>query len=140
MVKVGDVLVARTDVPRRFRNVKAGTFWKVVEVRDTYGDRITVGDGDRPSVRTHARYFHVLDGQVRQTVVDNMEGTDLGYRMEAIEGFRSELKNVPVPCGTVKVTVNGVTSYVEKTIAKALASSNPSKLAQKKLAAAAGGI
>lgn len=137
-MQVGDVVVAKSCVPRRFLNIKPGTFWKVVGIRGG-NDRITVGDGAKESIKTHSRYFHVLDDYTQDTMLA-LEGTDMAYRMDAIQSFRPELKNQRTPNGHVKVTVNGSPVYVSKEVAGALASRNPDKLVQKKLAMQLGGI
>lgn len=136
LFKVGQILVVRTDAPARFSNLKAGSLWKVVEVRNAFNGAITVGDDAHPRIRTEARYFTAIDG-LTFSQLQGLEGTDIAYRLDAIDAFGP--KSVfDGPEGFYSLTVNGDKAYVSNQVARALARKNPGKVVQRKLAQIAG--
>lgn len=127
-MKVGNILVTKTSAPMRFKNLKPGTFWKVVKVRDRATGQITVGDANHPAIKTSAEYFHILDSQTIREI--GLTGnTDLAVRLKAIGKFGPTTVS-SAPAGTIEAG----NVYIPAEVGKALARMNPGKKVQRLLA------
>lgn len=132
-MQIGSIVVVRPDAPARFRNIKPGSLFKVVRLRNGYG-KIVVGDQNTPAIATRAQYFYELSGSDRAHI-RNTGNTDLAVRLAALEGWGP---TSPAFSSEVGVEVNGVKAVFNREVAKALAAKNSGKLLQGKLRQALG--
>ncbi len=133
-MQVGDIVVVKNDglVPYHFQNVTAGALFKVLKLRGL--GKITVGDQYHARIRTREKYFAVVDRE-SQSAILQFEGTDLCYRMGAIQRFHPELQNGADPCGRCSIKANDQTAFIPSNLTGPLSARNPEKLLQRKLAA-----
>lgn len=125
-MKVGNIVVVNATAPRRFRNLKPGTLWKVVA--DGPGG-FYVGDAAHPRIQTLKEYFERV-GANEALAIQATGNTDIAVRINALKAFRPELKTPG------KYVANGVAFNVSANTARALALKNPGKLLQRKFAGA----
>jgi len=134
-MKEGNILVVKNDgsVPSRFRNLLAGTLWKMKE--DRGGGRITVMDKNFAGIRTNSRYFDVVDERTFDQLTVNGGETDMFFRLIAIEDVGPDTE-FPTPPGFTTIQVNGDSVDVATGLVGSLSAHKPEKLVQRKLAGA----
>lgn len=123
-MKVGSIVVVNQTAPARFRNLKAGTLWKVV-AQGPGG--FYVGDASHPRIQTLEKYFELVGANETQAILAT-GNTDIAVRIKALSEFRSDLKQ------PAKYEANGVRFNVSANTARALAAKNTGKLLQRKFA------